>query len=276
MSEKWEEIYTEQQLEKLQTIECEMLYVFDEVCEKMDLTYVLYGGTLLGAYKFQGFIPWDDDIDVAMLRKDYEKFVAYAQNYLSSEYVIQTPYNENKTPFPYCKMRLKGTKYIEKYNHLLDIEQGVYIDIYPIDDVPDDEKLRSIQFKRIQRLLKIYYLKQCLHVDRDTPFNSKTKHLLAYYLFKFIPHSTLVDIIDKTLKKYNDKGYKRKGCLYSPKYENVYNDFYPLERVVFNGKLFNAPGDYIAHLKRRYGNIDELPSAHERIGHRPYVFDIGC
>ena len=275
MREKWEELYTKSQLQKLQEVEFESLKVIDDICGKLNITYFLYGGTLLGAYKYGGFIPWDDDVDIAMPRKDYCTFVKKAITYLPDNYVIQTPYNEMKSPFSYCKLRLKDTKYIEKFHHRLDIEQGIYIDVYPVDSIPDDEELRKRQFRKVQYLLKLYYYKHCLHVDKDTPLIPKLKQVIAYSLLKLVPHVLLMKLIDGVLTQYNEKGYQRYSCLYYPNSENYYEKLYPLREVDFNGIKFKAPGDYENHLRMRYGNIDELPPMDKRIGHKPFIFSLG-
>lgn len=275
MREKWEELYTKSQLLKLQEVEFESLMVIDDICRKLNITYFLYGGTLLGAYKYGGFIPWDDDVDIAMSRKDYCAFVKNASRYLPDNYVIQTPYNEKKSPFSYCKLRLKGTKYIEKFHHKLDIEQGIYIDIYPVDAIPDDEELRKMQFRKVQYLLKLYYYKHCLHADKDTPLIPKLKQVIAYFLLKLVPHVLIMSLIDGVLTKYNKKGCQRYSCLYYPNNENYYEKLFPLREVNFNGHKFKAPCDYENHLRRRYGNIDELPPVEKRIGHKPFIFSLG-
>lgn len=274
-NEKWEEIYTIEQLRSLQELEFDMLLVLDALCQELGISYFLYGGTLLGAYKFKGFIPWDDDIDIAMPREDYNRFINEATAYLSKDYIIQTPYNEIKSPFAYCKFRIKGTKYIEKFHHLLDIEQGIYIDIYPIDKIPDDNRLKELQYNKIQKLLKVFYFKQCLHIDDETPFISKVKQIFAYWLFRFIPHDYLVRKIDYELTKYNNTDCSRYSCLFYPKSGNYYDTLYPEKEVLFNNKSFKAPNDYEEHLRRRYGDIDKLPPEQERIGHRPFIFELG-
>lgn len=273
--EKWEEIYTRDQLKLLQNIENRSLREFDRVCKVLNLQYILYGGTLLGAIKYRGFIPWDDDIDVAMQRDDYEKFIKYSEKIISNDYIIQTPYNEKRSPFAYCKMRLKGTKYIEKYNHKLNIEKGIYIDIYPIDDIPDDEVLRLKQFNKVQFLLKLYYFRQCLHVDMKCKKILIIKHTIMFFILRLYPQTFLVNRIDRVMKKYNNKGFKRKSCLFYPKIDNIYEKFMPFSSCEFQHFNYLIPCDYDNHLKLRYGNYKELPPKNERIGHKPYVLDFG-
>ena len=98
--EIWKKYYKKKQLSQLQTIELENLKMFIDICDRLDLSYFVYGGTLLGVEKYSGMIPWDDDIDVAMPRESYMKFVKYAPRILPKDYFIQSPYNCSKCPYP--------------------------------------------------------------------------------------------------------------------------------------------------------------------------------
>ena len=149
IKEKWQDIYTAEELHAIQKIEKEILQEFINACNKLNIEYIVYGGTLLGQVLYGDMIPWDDDIDVGLTRENYNRFLQEAPDILSKEYVIQSPYNEKKSPFSYTKLRKVGTKYIEKYNHKLNIEKGIYIDIYPVDNIPDSEELRKKQWKKV-------------------------------------------------------------------------------------------------------------------------------
>ena len=98
--EKWNKFYTKEQLKKLQEIEMDNLKEFIRVCEVLGLEWFVYGGTLLGVEKYQGLIPWDDDIDVALPRESYDRFVNEAVDVLGKDYFIQSPYNCKDSPFP--------------------------------------------------------------------------------------------------------------------------------------------------------------------------------
>lgn len=279
MNEKWREVYSEEQIHKIQEIELKNLKVLDEVCKKLNIEYFLYGGTLIGAVRHKGFIPWDDDLDVAMERQDYMKFVHEAHAFLPEEYSLQTPYTDKKTPYLYSKLRLKGTKYIEYISHKLKIEQGVYIDIYPIDNIPDDDNEYIRQHKKYQKLAMKYVLRQCCHPSvEEKGLKRKVKNIMRFILstiIKVVPQKWFVKRADGIMTKYNGIRTIRKGNLSYPKLGNVFYDLFPLQTGTFENITVKLPGKWDEHLKSRYGNYMEFPPEEERIGHKPYLLDFG-
>lgn len=277
MPEKWTEVYTEEQLRRLQHLELLELKLVKKVCDKLNIKFVLYGGTLLGAYKYKGFIPWDDDVDIAMDRESYEKFITEAPRLLPDDVVIQNLYTEPKSPYSYTKLRLKDTICIEEANNDLSIEQGIYMDIYPIDDIPDDNDLYENHFSSLREIFRQIYRRQSLHhAAKGRFFILKEIRAIMYHVaYRMRPISYYRNIQQREMTKYNGEGFKRKTCWHYPKLSNYYNQYFPLEQVEFEGDVYYAPHDYIEHLKRRYGNIDELPPAEKRLGHQIYKLDFG-
>lgn len=277
--EKWREVYTEEQIKKVQEIELKNLSVLKNVCAKLGIEFFAYGGTLIGAVRHKGFIPWDDDLDVAMMRADYDKFVSEAQNYLPKEYELQTPYNTPKTPYPYTKLRLKGTKYIEYGYHKLNIEQGIYIDIYPIDNLSDDEALYLKQFKQYQRLVKLYVWRQCPYLNNRNKsakiFIKKAFKFAVCGALKLIPRKYLLKRIYEVSTRYNSCQTEKKGNLNFPRPANFFYNILPFEDGEFNGESIMLPGGWDQHLRSRYGDYMQLPPEEKRLGHRPYVLDFG-
>lgn len=135
------------EINKLQKIQLSMLKDFDAVCQRHRISYQLFSGTALGAVRHKGFIPWDDDIDVVMLREDYERFFDSASKELdSNKYYVQREFSEH-WPMFFSKLRLNGTTYIEKYHsHDARIHQGIYIDIFPCDNLSDSRLMQKLQY----------------------------------------------------------------------------------------------------------------------------------
>lgn len=135
------------EINELQKIQLSMLKDFDSVCQKHRISYQLFSGTALGAVRHKGFIPWDDDIDVVMLREDYERFFDSASKELeSNKYYVQREFSEH-WPMFFSKLRLNGTTYIEKYHsHDARIHQGIYIDIFPCDNLSDNRLIQKLQY----------------------------------------------------------------------------------------------------------------------------------
>lgn len=124
-----------------------LLQEFDRVCKKLDIPYILFAGTMLGAVRHQGFIPWDDDLDVMMLRKDYDRFLAEADSVLDHEkFFLQGEFSSH-WPMFFSKLRLNHTTCLEKY-HPKDSQthQGIYMDIFPCDNALKSHFGRRIQF----------------------------------------------------------------------------------------------------------------------------------
>lgn len=125
----------------------EMLCEFDRICRKFDIKYSLFAGTLLGAVRHKGFIPWDDDVDVIMARQEYEKFMQLAPDEINSDkFYLQSEYSKH-WPMFFSKLRLNGTACIERY-HPRDFKthMGVYIDIFPCDNLSDNPIVKKLQF----------------------------------------------------------------------------------------------------------------------------------
>ena len=138
--------YKSATVEEHQEVLYELLIEFDRICRIHNIPYILYAGTAIGAVRHHGFIPWDDDADALMLRKDYERFLELADQSLSDKYFLQKEYSEH-WPIGSTKLRKNNTTCLEKY-HPDDIErhQGIYIDIFPCDNASDNFFIRKIQF----------------------------------------------------------------------------------------------------------------------------------
>ena len=277
--EKWKKLYKKSELCKLQKIELENLNVFINICEKLNLTYFVYGGTLLGVEKYKGIIPWDDDIDVALPRKSYYKFVKYAADYLPKEYFIQSPYNCPECPYPYTKLRRHGTKYIEYINRNLKIETGIYIDIYPVDKIPDNEELRKKQYRKVQKWIRIYVYRQSRLYDKEehsiVGWGKNIAKWVICNTLRILPQKYCIKKIDYYMTMYNKSKSCRYAALNSPNYNNIYLNLFPLNKGKFGNMEVNIPGDHRTHLKMRYGDYSKLPPKEERYGHIPYILDLG-
>lgn len=133
-----------EELRKLQLIELEMLIEFDRICRKYDIKYSLDGGTLLGAVRHKGFIPWDDDIDVIMLRREYQRFKKAAKKELDTErFFLQDYTTDPEYRWGWAKLRRNGTSFIRSGQEHLKQHDGIFIDIFVADAVPDDRLARA-------------------------------------------------------------------------------------------------------------------------------------
>ena len=135
--------YKPEELKRVQEIEVEILQEIIRVCEQYGFKYWVYGGTLIGTIRHDGFIPWDDDIDIGMMRDDFEKFIEVAPAALNKGYTLQHFKTDPKTPTYHAKVRKDGTEFVEWYARNMDIHQGIFVDIMPHDLIPENEEERA-------------------------------------------------------------------------------------------------------------------------------------
>lgn len=165
----------------LQTIELDMLKQFVEICNRLELEYFLVCGSALGAVKYRGFIPWDDDIDVAMPREDYQRFLRKAPSLLPDYVFLQNFRTDPEFPHIFSKLRDSRTTFIEAGVAHRKIHHGVYIDIFPLDGYPEG---KLAQF-RLEFWKKIYSWQQYCALEGDAPFKVRIRNrifrLLGYH-----------------------------------------------------------------------------------------------
>ena len=137
-------------MHSLQQVELKMLQMVDDICRELHIKYYLVCGSALGAVKYSGFIPWDDDLDIGLLRPDYEIFVREAKRLLPDNYFLQNYRTDPAFPQVFSKIRDSRTTFIEKSAAGLAIHHGVYIDVFPLDGYPE----RRIAALRLEALKK--------------------------------------------------------------------------------------------------------------------------
>lgn len=236
----------------------QLLAEFDRVCRKLNVPYTLFAGTMLGAVRHQGFIPWDDDLDVLMLRADYERFLSGAEEILDTErFFLQKEYSAH-WPMFFSKLRLNRTTCLEKF-HPRDnaMHQGVYMDIFPCDNAAPTEIGRRIQFLSSKVLIA-----KALHArGYDTDSILKKCFMTFCRLLPVKPFRRIV-----CRKKDGDMlhGFLAAGSAYR---KNVYPArwFRACEEMPFeDGRYFVATA-YDEILTSLYGDYRRIPHPEERV-----------
>lgn len=254
-------------LREVQLKQLDIALEVKRICDKHDIKYFLDAGTLLGAIRHEGFIPWDDDLDIGMTRENYDKFVEIAPVEIGGDYFIQNWETDKNFALPYCKVRADKTKYIEKNSVKVDAHNGIFIDIFPYDNVPDDIKKRKSQSIIIKSLFRLNLVKH-----KYTPWREDDK--LAKLIYKslnimslFIPAKCLKKLFDIQVKKYNKVECKNLIVTdgdYSSNFILPKSLFDELENVLFENNTFNGPKNFHEYLTSVYGDYMTLPSENER------------
>ena len=270
-------LYSNEELKKIQQIELKLLKVIAEICLNLGVEYFLIGGTALGAIRHGGFIPWDDDIDIGMTRENYNKFIEEAPKLLPSEYSLQTPSSEINTPYYYTKVRVNNTVFKEYCNRTLNINHGVYIDIFPFDNVPDDDSLSLRQFRKVQRLIRLFSLRQIPDISsRPTSFLTMLKSLIRrtiHCIVRVLPYKFICRRLETEFTRYNNVYTSALACLNFPVIKTEYilkSDLYPLIKHKFEDSEFCVPNNYDKYLTTHYGDYNTLPEQTKRFAHKPY------
>lgn len=258
---------TQEQQKELHDILLDMLDEFCRVCNENNLTYYLIGGSCLGAVRHKGFIPWDDDIDVGMPRKDFEKFNIIAQKKLKGGLFLQNFKTDPNYYYEFCKIRNSNTTYIEDGLSDLDINHGLFLDVFPIDYVPNTV-LSKAEF-RIKRAMYDNYINEYYKgKPKQASFQKKAMSLFAKIAIKDVFEAK--DKRNELFKKISYQPTEYIANFYGAwaKKEIVPADVFS-EGVdaLFEGRTVRVPTNYDAYLSHVYGNYMQLPPENKRVSH---------
>ncbi|MDR0321281.1 MAG: LicD family protein [Treponema sp.] len=254
-------------MNKLRGVMLEILNEFVHICKENNLIYFLTGGTLLGAVRHKGFIPWDDDIDVAMPRSDYEKFLdIYDKNNNSNYYTLsyrslQIVDHNNQ----FAKLCKKGTVFADKFVNP-SMYSGIYIDIFPFDNCV--LFFAPVQTKLIRFILKLFRYKAKIVISKKRYKRIICGILCLFFSAKFL--NTLHFKLHILFNKFKTKHISFFSARYGYKKEtHKYSELLPLSKVSFEGNEYYAPCNFDLFLTEVYGNYMELPPVEKRETHNP-------
>ena len=248
------------------------------VCDEANIPYFIQGGTAIGAHFFEDIVPWDDDIDLGMTRENYERFLIEAPKRLREGYLLQEFTTEPNTPFYFAKVRKQGTKFVESEWVGLNISDGIYIDIFPYDLIPDSPAKERAQRRRVRFWINCFMAKSvwlwrwfgkanngvvmpkswasCLAIRLVTLLMSKQR------IYRRLRHE---------LTRYNSTDAKRYNIVRMPKDMISREAIENPERRRFGEQELWAPSDLETYLRNHYGNIQKWLPEEKRLNHAPEV-----
>lgn len=276
--------YDEATLKKLQKIELSILKDFIDLCERHNLIYFGWAGTAIGALRHQGFIPWDDDIDVGLPRKDYEKFLKIAAKEYGDKYTIMNAENDENYPLMTTRWMLKGTEFREEALKDVACDLGIFLDVYAFDYGAKDEKAY-----KWQALQGWFWSKILILYSVPEPYiaGSGWVHTAEIAVCKLV-HKCLHLFGFKQRSIY--KCCKRAMMAYAKAPSDTFNymgdtrpymneisrdELFPLRKEQYEDIELYFPGKVENMLTRMYGDFMQLPPEDKRKNHYPYKLEFG-
>lgn len=274
--------YRPEVLEKLHGVQLEILKDFIAVCEKNNLNYFVVYGTAIGAVRHHGFIPWDDDIDVGMLREDYERFCEIFCDEMGEKYNLLTPETDGRYACTVTHIQRKGTKFVSEASRNLKCEQCIFMDIFPFDAVAEPEIEQKRQARKANFWGKLLFLAgsgepiiayegivgelmglccKCIH------WCLRLFHIKPLWLYRRFR---------KAAEQYN-KSQKKSEYVTSFEYQGCLKDMikkeelFPLRKIRFENLEVNIPNNNHEFLSKIYGDYLTLPKESDRVNHMPLI-----
>lgn len=252
------------ELTEMKELQLDILSSVDCFCKENDIRYSIACGTLLGAIRHKGYIPWDDDIDIYMLREDFNTFENVFPEILSGKFKLASLNRDKNWTLPFAKVYDMRTVVYEKRSKFSN--PGINIDIFPIDEVPDDED-KWLSFNKKRRSLFLNMRHANLRISSINSFIKNCAAIFYFFRFLFVTKRKLALKCDEFAQKYNGLGYKRvfetsMGMSMNAPFEKGL--FYDLINVPFEDRIFSAFKEYDGYLTCSYGDYLTPPPLNKR------------
>lgn len=251
------------------------------VCDAASIPYFIQGGTAIGAHFFEGIVPWDDDIDLGMTRDDYERFLREAPSLLREGYVLQEFSTEKATPFYFAKVRKMGTRFVESEWVGLPIEEGIYIDIFPYDLVPDSPRLERRQRRRVKFWVNCFTAKSVWlwrwfgRANNGCVFPKSMVSCAAIRVVTLtMSKRRIYDRLRRELTRYDSTDAHYYNIVRMPKDHIAVDAIRRAAPVPFAGMMLTAPADLEIYLRRHYGNIRKWLPEDRQLNHAPEILQL--
>ena len=237
------------------------------LCDKHNIKYFIIAGTLLGAIRHGGFIPWDDDMDVGMLREDYEKFLKVAKTELGADFFLQTPETDKNYGLPFAKILLNGTLLVEATAGS-NAKKGIFVDVFPFDVAPENEAERENHNKKTYFYKRLLLAKLNYNVCAKNDYVKRAVYFVLKIMSAFYSHDKLVNKLESEITRYNNSKTEdivNIGGAYGYKKETIKADWVrDTVEIPFEDMTISAPVDYIKYLETFYGDYMTPPPEDKR------------
>ena len=255
-------------LKKVHEIQLEMALEVKRICEKHNIKYSIIAGTLLGAIRHNGFIPWDDDLDIGMLRSEYEKFIEVCKYELKDDYFLQTWEFDSGFPLPIAKIRKNGTRFVEKNSSEASSHNGIFIDIFPFDNIPQRRIEQIFQNCSTYILMRMLLVRMNYKVWKDNEFTKKMLYRALKILSLPLSIEKIKSILHKLMIAYNEQPLQKVvniGGAYGYNKETIKKEWLEeLKEINFEGENLLAPVDSEGYLTYFYGDYMTPPPENAR------------
>lgn len=263
-------------IRRLQLVEAEMLKDLREICEKNNIRYYLTSGTLLGAVRHKGFIPWDNDIDVEMPYEDWVRFVNLPQEAFGTKYFLQTCDTDENWYRAYARVRLNNTTMMYDYQMKFDIHHGIWLDIFPLVEINDGLELKFkrslLIFAKVLNMRASYESAKAIHYEK-TGKKKITKYDLVYMLLP----KKLRKRLAKSITNYIYQAKNKRNFCHIWAYIGALTpkSFYEGDpaTVEFEGEVYTTIPKYKNWLSARYGDYMTPPPEDQRGTHDGLIVD---
>lgn len=278
--------YDPQTLKRVQGVILDILKDFKAICAKYGIPYFAFGGTAIGAVRHHGFIPWDDDIDVCMLRSDYERFLSVAPNELGDKYDLLTIENTDGYVLPFAKLSKRGTVFLEATDTNRTYTSGIFLDIFPYDVLAMDEKKRAKQIKKAWFWARMCVMRDYGEVKLPDSLTGAKRSAasaaarMVHGLLKFF-HVSKGSLYRRYLGAARMYEGAEDTCVTDfsgmapDKMYFLKSDLFPPQEMPFEDTTISMPRDPHPHLTLQFGDYMALPPEEERTNHYPAVLEFG-
>lgn len=260
-------------LRRVQLTELESLRVIDDFCKKNDISYSLYGGTLIGAARHQGFIPWDDDLDICMSRDNYNKFIKLWEQNPPDGYILQNKENAPLFPSSFTKIRKDHTTFLHDEIDRGRFHTGIFVDVFPIDRVPKHTFSRMLFYWRYMQ----YHLLTREYIPPESGFMTRTIARILLKLNKPENRQQKRQYLLQQITKYNDDvQLDRVGAevIWTMKINLPPDLMDEYTYLQFEDREFMCFEQWDEYLRRTYGDYMQFPPEEERKWtHHPIIID---